>query len=946
MRWGLLLLFSVHGCDWPSHARLPDAGGEGSDGDADSDADSDTGSDGGDACDVDADGSESPACGGDDCDDRDPNRHPGGDEHGWSFEDVDLGDIDVSETSVSIAVDSDGVAHLTLLRQFPDTDSQVWYARLGPSPVSEAVSGTSTRAPPALAYDADGTAWLVYPTGEQLAIVHGGVGDWVHDRLASMTDEHAQVSIAPGTAGRVVAAYSSFGELFAARGAPDAFETEDLGSGVTPAVATLGEEAAIAYRSGEEIRLVHTFGGDWHEELVADFAPGAGGESVATSFAAGGSVHVAWNDADGLRYATDAFGVWRVETVVDAAIRPTIATFGDRVQIAYEGASGTLEMVEGTLGSFEPLTLGVAGMAPALAVAPDGTLHLAFFGDALRHAWRPAGADGIDQDCDGFDAPPACRDDADRDGAVSSACGGNDCDDADAERSPGAPDPSGDGVDADCDGIDGTDRDRDGFVSTETGGDDCDDLEASVHPAAPDPDDCVDDDCDGLGGADDDGDGADGAGCGGDDCDDADASTFPGAGDAFGDEIDRDCDGIDGVDADGDRFASTESGGPDCDDADAGIHPGAAEALRAWRREEVDAGDGTGASGSIALDGRTPRIAFEAPDVDEVRFASPGEPDWVVEVVDEVADGAARVSLAVDATGVPWLAYRENLADELRVATRSGGVWTHEPADAIGRPGVWTSIAIDAAGAMHVAYVDDEERETLEYATDRTGVWVIETVDAVGATGHRCALALDGDGAAHVSYGEIGDEDLRYATNASGTWAVETIDATGVRGYHSDLAIDPSGAIHVVYRAGAEGFDADGSLLHATNGSGVWAIDVVDAAPDAGRDPSLAVDADGHSNAVYIVDGEVRFAEDSSGAWRKTSLLDAQCSDTSIVLDELGLRHVAFRKGTTDAAFYATDTPLVDGIDQNCDGIDGIDADGDGRASIDSGGDDADDGTG
>lgn len=58
-----------------------------------------------------------------------------------------------------------------------------------------------------------------------------------------------------------------------------------------------------------------------------------------------------------------------------------------------------------------------------------------------------------------------------------------DCDDGDAEINPDADDMVGDGVDNNCDGIDGIDADEDGFASTESGGDDCDDTNNQYNPS-------------------------------------------------------------------------------------------------------------------------------------------------------------------------------------------------------------------------------------------------------------------------------------------------------------------------------------------------------------------------------------------------------------------------------------------------------------------------------
>jgi len=75
----------------------------------------------------------------------------------------------------------------------------------------------------------------------------------------------------------------------------------------------------------------------------------------------------------------------------------------------------------------------------------------------------------------------------------------DDCDSADPNIYPGAEDRYGDGIDQNCDGVDGIDSDGDGYASTDSGGDDCNDGDAGIHPGAEDPDDTIDQDCDGFG---------------------------------------------------------------------------------------------------------------------------------------------------------------------------------------------------------------------------------------------------------------------------------------------------------------------------------------------------------------------------------------------------------------------------------------------------------------
>jgi len=114
--------------------------------------------------------------------------------------------------------------------------------------------------------------------------------------------------------------------------------------------------------------------------------------------------------------------------------------------------------------------------------------------------------------CDevGDECVGGCSDgDADRDGADSIACGGNDCDDADPNRFPGNTEVcDSEGNDEDCDPTTlGFDLDGDGFVGDRccndadgelTCGMDCDDLSRGSFPGATDSCNGTDDDCDGA----------------------------------------------------------------------------------------------------------------------------------------------------------------------------------------------------------------------------------------------------------------------------------------------------------------------------------------------------------------------------------------------------------------------------------------------------------------
>ena len=151
--------------------------------------------------------------------------------------------------------------------------------------------------------------------------------------------------------------------------------------------------------------------------------------------------------------------------------------------------------------------------------------------------------------------------DFDEDGSLD----GDDCAPSDPLIHPGADDPYGDGIDQNCDGVDGNavDLDGDGYSNAV----DCDDNDPDIHPGAEDePGDGIDSDCDDLDGVavDLDGDGYSTAF----DCDDSDPTVYPGAPDTEGDGVDQNCDGVDGVAPTGDD--DDDSAGDDDDDSASG----------------------------------------------------------------------------------------------------------------------------------------------------------------------------------------------------------------------------------------------------------------------------------------------------------------------------------------------------------------------------------------
>ena len=172
------------------------------------------------------------------------------------------------------------------------------------------------------------------------------------------------------------------------------------------------------------------------------------------------------------------------------------------------------------------------------------------------------------------DPNPTCCPDADGDGFADHACGGDDCDDADAAVHPAAREICDGGIDNDCTELTVEDEDGDGDGYTICDGD-CDDADATRNPGEAEACDGFDNDCDSGTDEDVDGDGDLVTICEGD-CDDTNIDAYPGAPELC-DWADNDCDGAldtDEVDGDEDHVLLCEG---DCDDNDPATYPEAPE---------------------------------------------------------------------------------------------------------------------------------------------------------------------------------------------------------------------------------------------------------------------------------------------------------------------------------------------------------------------------------
>jgi len=278
-----------------------------------------------------------------------------------------------------------------------------------------------------------------------------------------------------------------------------------------------------------------------------------------------------------------------------------------------------------------------------------------------------------------------------------------------------------------------------------------------------------------------------------------------------------------------------------------------------WVAEIVDSGGSW--SNSIATDSRdnvhiSYSYCYSYNRNCELKYATNASVSWVTEIVDDDECFSSN-SIVVDSSDkvhIRYLSYYEDKAYPnyyLKYATNASGSWVTETVlVGAAREDSGNSIAIDSAGKVHIAYRDAywlEFPSTVNHVTNASGSWVTEIVDSRG--GLSPSIAIDSTDKVHISYYYpiyyTNFRDLKYTTNTSGSWVTEIVDnGEGLISYPS-IAIDSTDNVHISYAY----YDYPYSnLKYATNASGSWVTETVDS--DGGGASFMAMDSTDH---VYIV---------------------------------------------------------------------------------------------
>jgi hypothetical protein len=286
-----------------------------------------------------------------------------------------------------------------------------------------------------------------------------------------------------------------------------------------------------------------------------------------------------------------------------------------------------------------------------------------------------------------------------------------------------------------------------------------------------------------------------------------------------------------------------------------------------------------------------------------LRYAKWTGAAWSVQTVDSHSGGdiGEVISLVLDSSDNPCIAYSDYSKSDLRYARWDGAVWVIQTVDSVGNVGLYASLALDSSNNPCISYQDNTKKD-LKYAKWNGSGWDIQTVDSEGSVGYYTSLELDSQGRPCISYYDYTNGDLKYARWTGSSWVIEIVDSEGVVGEMTSLALDSKDLPHISYY----GF-SEIKLKYAKWTGQDWVIQVVES---AGREPSITVDSQDNPQISFFANMKttLRFAKGSGSAWAietvpaNTSVEPA----SSLALNSLGAACIAYNDAHNDDLKYAS----------------------------------------
>lgn len=184
--------------------------------------------------------------------------------------------------------------------------------------------------------------------------------------------------------------------------------------------------------------------------------------------------------------------------------------------------------------------------------------------------------------------------------------------------------------------------------------------------------------------------------------------------------------------------------------------------------------------------------------------------------------------------------------------------------------------------------------------------WSTELVHDAGAPdiGELSSIAIDAAGRPHIAYFDVFNQDLRYARkDASGVWRLEIVESAGNAGFGLSIALNAAGTPHISYLARSSPTAVgDVKLARRTCIFNFcsWSRETVAAgvsSSTASGNTSLAFDPDGNPNVAYFdnVGGQLEWAEKLPDVgWNVANVFATPGGLVSLAIDSFGFPQLTF----------------------------------------------------
>ena len=242
-------------------------------------------------------------------------------------------------------------------------------------------------------------------------------------------------------------------------------------------------------------------------------------------------------------------------------------------------------------------------------------------------------------------------------------------------------------------------------------------------------------------------------------------------------------------------------------------------------------------------------FAYYDPTVKNIKYATRSTSGlWsATETIDKSGnDVGATMSLAVDPTGKPSIAYYDAGEGDLEYARFDGVAWRRSTLDSLKTTGQFPSLAFQTNGHPIVAYYRRTSQD-LRYAIADAAGWTRLSVDVEGDVGRFASIAVSKNNTIGVAYVDTTNGDVKYAqyNSANQTWTPELVRNTDVTAFLS-LAFNNSNQPAISY------YDAGpGNLEYASKTTGAWVTSIVASRGAVGQFTNLWFDNANQANIVY-----------------------------------------------------------------------------------------------